>query len=238
MMKRYRRQTEKTGKTDINSQWAKTRLPQVTQYLEEIRTEELDIDAIAWFDEKHKQCKIGCDSKTETILCKDYEDRMATAATGGAWGKRYPSKVVKFPKEARACFGAAVVRMDAQLPPGAVHDPTTPIVRIGHKNDPFEYTERLVVGLKRYNQELEKEDQRIVKQFGAWKNHDSYESRYPGFGDTELRKKVNNDFCCITDIMDHCVAFGNSVYHGTYAEHNWRIFVGLTAQGETGEGSL
>ena len=87
VLTKHRRLTEKTGKTDKESQWAKCRLGQCIQYLEQVANglaypiEDPPVDEFQFFpvrlneivfsDEKHKQCVLGCNSKYEVQVSRN-----------------------------------------------------------------------------------------------------------------------------------------------------------------------
>ena len=140
-----RRLTMKTGKRDADSQWAKARVIQCQHYLNEMAMNPqmigpwkphhipLILDQIVWFDEKHRKCVLGCNSKHEYQIARNTFDDMPTEPEfGGVFPPRMPTTKEKFPEEARACFGAAFVT----LPDGTEK---------GVKADPYDYTGRFVL---------------------------------------------------------------------------------------------
>ncbi len=79
----HKRQTKKSGKDDENSIWSRARAAQFLQVLSQLAKGEgraiagvdlAGLDAmylrgIVWWDEKHKQCKLGHTSKIESRVC-------------------------------------------------------------------------------------------------------------------------------------------------------------------------
>ena len=102
MIKRYRRMSKKTGKTDKESQWARSRVIQCNHYLKEMTLSygmrpwpqyclPLIVEEIVWFDEKHKQCILGCASKHEYLVARNVFDQNPTLPEfGGVFPKRMP----------------------------------------------------------------------------------------------------------------------------------------------------
>ena len=39
-----------------------------------------------------------------------------------------------------------------------------------------------------------------------------------------MKQAVDKEYCCITDIMDWAIAFGNAVHAGRPSEGRWRLF--------------
>ena len=95
----------------------------------------------------------------------------------------------KFAFEARGCFGVAV-RM---IPDGSL---------TGAKAEPFNYTKRTILGIKSFRKALDDEYNRVKSLRGQWGPVGSgYEERYQERWGEELLKTVNEEFCCIAEIM-------------------------------------
>ena len=245
-MTKNRRSTEKTGKYDKESPWAKARLAQCLQYqsqlspdyqndIKEIRkarsgAEEvitaprMSLDSIVWWDEKHKQCVLGCNSKFETRLARNVFDGSITDPKyGGKFGERMPRKKEKYPKEARACFGVAVKSIQ-NLDTGECE-----YTQIGIKCEPFSYTGRKVYSPEEYERQLKGEFERVKPLKGNWGSIGAgYTERY-GFieGRRRAKEKVDKTCCNVTDIMDHVVRESKKVYQGIINCNAVIIKVGL-----------
>jgi hypothetical protein len=225
IIQKYRRTTKKTGSTAAASQWALNRVCQCNHYLKEMSLSydikpwpqhhvPLFVDEVVWFDEKHKQCVLGFSSKWEYMIARNPFDQMPTdPAFGGIFPPRMFRTKEKFPQEARACFGAAMVT-------------NADGTKEGVKAKPFDYTTRFVLGLKSYNQQLKAEEVRVKSLKGVWGAQGrGYKERY-GEEDwkRKLKETVDKKYCCVTDIMDWAVAFGNEIHKGRPSEGRWRLF--------------
>eukprot|EP01036_Dinobryon_divergens_P029706 gene29706-38837_t len=116
------RLTKKSGKSDPNSDWAKARVVQSDQLLKQLGCKPfelgenfrpINLHALVFWDEKHKEQALGSESKYE------YRIRSSADGTPDATGE-LPAKQertsLKYPKEGRACFGAAMrMRQDDTL---------------------------------------------------------------------------------------------------------------------------
>jgi hypothetical protein len=245
IMKKTRRTTEKTGKTDANSPWAIARFNLCSQYKIQLGAEEyilenrspeisfsdfisterlpngdpfVFLDAIVFWDEKHKECVIGCNSKYETRLCRNvYDGEITPPEYGGVFADVKPRKKVKFSKEARACFGVAMrTKRDSftgKMEAGSEQ---------GIKCKPFSYTGRMVYGLARYNKEVDDEIQRaqnLNRPYSYAKKYGSEEC-----GRAKAKAVVDKKCCCITEIMDFIVSESNKVYENTVFKDTFMIF--------------
>ena len=107
------------------------------------------LDALVIWDEHHRKIVLGHTSKVETRICRNEAGEPCTQANGGKYPPRMPRTSVKYPGEARGCFGVAV-RTNAE-------DGT----KVGIKCKPFNYTNRTVCSISEYREQLEKEKQRM-----------------------------------------------------------------------------
>ena len=92
---------------------------------------------IVWWDEKHKQCKLGHTSKNESRVCVNAAGEPTRPLDGGEFPPWVPNTAVKYPGEARGMFGAAMRQgADGRLE--------------GVKCEPYNYTGRTVVSVEDY----------------------------------------------------------------------------------------
>lgn len=149
IVKKYRRLTEKTGKSDPDAKWSIARLAQARQMKEQLRVGRLPenspelvnpiyppiyLDGVVFIDEKHKKCVLGCNSKYEVQVACNPAGQPTLEEHGGVFPPRMPRKKEKFPKEARGCFAAGCrPHVDTGSPEGV-------------KMEPFQYTGKMVVG--------------------------------------------------------------------------------------------
>ncbi len=227
IIQRHRRQTQKCGKTDPESKWSMARLAQCKQLKEQLalgdkisnneevidpKFDPLYLHGIVFWDEKHKQCTIGHSSKFESRLCLDDDGNIALPADGGYFREYKPSFKVKYPKEARGLFGAAVKKdEDGNL--------------IGVKCKPFNYTSKTIVGIKDFKENYEEAKNKLLKQ----KNKNGLKTDNDGKVITPnwesiVKDKVNKRLICITDLMDHTISESMRVYKGTDMEDKFFIF--------------
>ena len=108
--------------------------------------------------------------------------------------------------------------------------------------EPFNYTNRKVVGPAAYAKGMQIEINRVKKLKSVVQGHGSawsvahghanpYEARYPLTHVAELKKAVDRTLCNITDIMDHIIDEGNKLYANTIYADNWVIWhEGSTSQ--------
>ena len=127
----YRRigDRQKSGKDDENSIWSRARAAQFLQVLSQLAKGEgraiagvdlAGLDAmylrgIVWWDEKHKQCKLGHTSKTESRVCVNAAGEPTRPLDGGEFPPLKPNTALKYPGEARGMFGAVMHKGALQL---------------------------------------------------------------------------------------------------------------------------
>ncbi len=226
-----RRTTKKSGKDDPNSQWARARLAQMRQFKEQLRLATLPanspellnplypplhLDAIVFWDEKHHKVRLGHASKHEVRIRVDANGVPSPEREGGVLPPPMPTTSVKFPEEARGLFGACMIKETAA-------DGT--VTYRGVKAKPFQYTKRLVIGLKTFNAALQAELQRVKPLGGVWGAADNgYEHRFGANWEVKLRSKVNKKYCCITELMDHVIKQSNKIYANTPHANTYLIF--------------
>ena len=152
VMKVSRRLTKKIGNNDLGSTWAKASLAQCEQYIRQINLGRLNgepvpnimyepsterplyIDGIVFWDEKHKQCKLGHNSKYETQ--KAMKDGIPTSTEhGGKFPPKSDRPVPKYSGEARGLFGVGIRRIPD----------IEEVAYEGFTLKPFFYTDRKVV---------------------------------------------------------------------------------------------
>jgi hypothetical protein len=124
----------------------------------------LDIDQCAWFDECHKKCHIGdcvAEGANEEYLVFPRNEAGKIDLLNGTYASEDRIKMkVKYAKEARFCFGCAVVtRKD---------DPTNK--RIGRRCEPFDYSEKTLLSIKEFGARQKTEISRVksLSSGGEW----------------------------------------------------------------------
>ncbi|KAJ1385737.1 hypothetical protein B484DRAFT_461248, partial [Ochromonadaceae sp. CCMP2298] len=224
---RTRRHTKKSGKEDEESTWAKSRVAQCDQFRLQLHLGTLNPDsavvkasefkpvlahALVFWDENHKQCILGHTSKYETLVARNPFDNTPTAPQyGGVFPAKKSRTTVKFPEEARGCFGAAV----RKRPEGTLE---------GVKATPFCYTGRKVVGIKNFENAKTLELARV--KLLPKKLYD-YQVRWPTDWEARLHKKMITGagaLCCITEIIDHMWSESKKIYAGTEYENSFFIY--------------
>ena len=235
-----RRGTKKSGKTDVNSAWAKARKAQCEQWREQLRLgtsthgtrqastlPPMRVDGIVWWDEHHQKTRCGHASKHVSLVSRDPATGKASKPVEEGGKGVFPEvedvTSVKYEQEGRGCFGAAV-RQGA----GGVNE--------GVKCEPFFYTGFKIIGWKKFEKlvaaELKEKEETVSKQKGrAWENGwrgkgYGYKQRYPETWRAEVVAAVERSThnMCVTKLMDHVVAESKKVYAGTAREHDFLIF--------------
>jgi hypothetical protein len=217
-----RRATKKSGNDDKGSIWANARVNQARQLIEELDNGKLSEEAIVWWDEKHKKCILGCCTKDEWRVCRNEAGVICDEAHGGKFPDKLKVTSVKFPKEARGIFGAALVRVDGVLK--------------GVKAAPFQYTDKMVIGPASFEKKIKAEVARVKTLKGIWSGGQGYEGKYGENWREHVIKKVHTDgHICIIDLMDHVINESIKIYEGTVHEFDFFLFHdGLSAWWEEG----
>ena len=226
IIKRTKRGRKKSGKTDVNCMWSTARLAEVKQFKEMLRLGSLPPDhidvvnspfpplllhAIAWWDEKHAKVKLGHESKWENRLYRNPFDNQPTEPEfGGVLPPAMPNTSMKFAEEARFLFGVAMRKEGEDM--------------VGIKAEPFSYTGRHVVGVKAYDAAIKAELHRVMSLKGVWNNKGGYHGRYGDRWEAEVKRVVNQKWCCIIELIDHVTAESTNIYRGTEWEHTFLIF--------------
>lgn len=239
IINRTRRHTKKTGNTDAESTWAKARLAQCVQFLEQFRLGHLPdghpdlqqpayppvkLHALVIFDENHKKCILGHSSKFENRIHRnDYDNAPTDPKFGGKLPPKKDRTKPKYEKEARGCFGVAM-----KLQPDGT--------KIGVKTGVFNYTERKVVGMKAYNTAVRAELRRVLPLKGVWKNDGyGYQQRYPDTWEAEVRKVVDKKLCSVKGIIDFMVRESDKIYAGTPYANSYFMYHDALSQFWEGE---
>jgi|AntAceMinimDraft_1070359.scaffolds.fasta_scaffold22423_1 hypothetical protein len=242
-MRIHKRQQCKSGKRDIGSIWALARIAQMQQLKQQLGygsvpgTPSVDLpriflDGVAFWDEFHLKCKLGHASKWECVMCRHPEtDEVCTEEEGGVWEEEKPNTSMKFAQEARTCLGAYMRKAHEGDAASEVHEGY-----VGKTMELFDYTHRSVIGPASYAKKITAELARVKPLRGCWgtAGH-GYEERWPDTWQAEVRARVNKDWCCITDIMDHVIDESTKAYAGTEHADDFFIFHdGLSAWWEKG----
>lgn len=237
---RFRRGTTDAGNFDKDSPWAIARLAQARQLKAQLEpslaayrerrdvarsskapvASTLKLEQIAFWDEKHSECKLGYASKHEYVMPN--ADGSVT---------RRPRTQPKYDKEARFCLGVSMKQVGNSW--------------VGHRFAPFEYTSLIMVGPKRYQTCVEAEIRAVRKIHGAnseWSKHDvdaadkldggRYELRYGSSWRSEMANSLrkvragvrSEGIVCVTALMDHIVREGNDFYKSTPFAKSWVLF--------------
>ena len=221
------RGTQKSGKKDMNSPWAQARLGQCRQFKEQLRLGTLQNDhpdlqnavwppvylhGLVFLDEKHQQTCLGLLQKNEILISRNEHGEPTAPEFGGSFPERHFVTTVKYPGEARGCFGVALRKKE---------DGTVEGVRL----NPFNYTGRTVVGVKTFESYKKIERERVKQSKGCWgKEGQGYEHQYGDNWEAELVKAVSKEYCCITELMDSVVTEAKRVYEGTEMQDKFFIF--------------
>ncbi|KAJ1419701.1 hypothetical protein B484DRAFT_400097, partial [Ochromonadaceae sp. CCMP2298] len=223
-----------SGKDDEGSTWAKAREAEARQFARQLELGDIDpncdevknsewpaltVLAIAWWDENHKKCILGHTSKYENRISRNGYDKTPTPLQfGGVLPAKSKKTAMKFPPEARGCFGCAVV----QNADGTCR---------GEKAVPFNYTGKWVVGMKGWKLAQTAELARVLPLGKQWGQVGyGYKDRY---GD-DWEKMVNavltrgnqtrHALVCVTDLIDHVIAESTRMYAGSAHANDFIIF--------------
>lgn len=186
----------------------------------------LHLEGFISFDEKHLKQQVGIHTKIERRVKRDQFG--VPSATGSLPPKR-KKVALKYEQEARAMFGCFLYR-----------DENNQLV--GGKADVFDYSGRLVVGVKNYNKAVdeelaEKRNRKKGKRETVWtRGVGGYEGRYGADNARrEAQKVVNKKFCCATELIDHIHRCAEAAFKGTPYEKTYRVYHDhLSAMWESG----
>ncbi len=93
--------------------------------------------------------RLGCSSKHETVTSRDpVSKELKSPDEGGVFSERHPTTTVKYPQEARFCFGLAM-----RTKSGGEQE--------GVKCAPFDYTGLTVLGPAEYEKRVKAEISRV-----------------------------------------------------------------------------
>jgi hypothetical protein len=220
---RQHRQTKKSGKDDEDTPWAKARVEQCNQFLiqYEMPVEELVVDHPTWpklyldgvvfWDEHHRQVILGHSSREETRISRNELGEPCSVKNGGVFPPRRPRTTVKYPGDARGCFGVAVRRKGVELQ--------------GIKCKPFNYTGKKVCSISTFDGAVEKELARVKNQRGQWgKQGKGYPERFGDEFMIHAKNNVGKKLCSIKDIIDHVITESTAVYADTDKADTFLIY--------------
>jgi len=251
------RKTCKSGKTDQDSTWAKASKAEAEQLLKQIEMGEMDpesgeyktlrekmppiyINALAFWDEHHREIILGHASKMEGRVARNpFDGEFTSPDMGGVFGKERPNTSVKYPGQACGSFGVCLDDSSGELE--------------GIRLTPFDYTGKKVVGDKAYSLAMDIELNRVKKLKGQWGapgagyyerwSASKFESvPYPGFdepiprAEAELRAIVDRKLCHVNRLIDHCFTETEKQYKGTKYEDSWMLYHDGLTQWWTPEG--
>jgi hypothetical protein len=232
---RSRRMSKKSGKEDEGSPWALARVAQCTQFLKQLRLGKLpatsaevvaskaqglppiQVDAIVWWDENHKKQVLGHTSKWENRVARNAFDNEPTPIEfGGVLPAKSMRTAMKFPQEARGCFGCALVKQGD----GSWR---------GVKAPPYCYTGKFVIGIKQWEAKKKAEELRVLPLKGCWTNDPTYgyRQKYGDRWEKEIEAVLGrgkSSKVCITSLIDHVIAESKRIYAGTPHADTFIIF--------------
>jgi hypothetical protein len=234
VINRSRRATKKSGKDDEGSTWAKARKAECVQFKRQLELGDmlpgcaevtdspfppLTVYQIAWWDENHKKVILGHTSKFENRISRNTFDKTPTPLQyGGVLPAKSKKTAMKFPPEARGCFGCAVVR-DAD---GTCR---------GEKAVPFNYTGKWVVGRKAWVQAQQAEMARVLPLAKPWGLPGSgYKERYGDDWEKMVNavltrgNKTRHALVCVTDLIDHVVVESTRIYASSAHANDFILF--------------
>ena len=113
---------------------------------------------------RRSYCLVGCCTKDEWRVFRNEAGVICDEAHGGKFPDKLKVTSVKFPKEARGIFGAALVRVDGVLK--------------GVKTAPFQYTDKMVIGPASFEKKIKAEVARVKTLKGIWSGGQGYEGKY------------------------------------------------------------
>ena len=185
-------------------------------------------------DQHHKKCLLGKSSLWDTKMPLDEAGQWCSTDDGGQYPEWSDNMSVKFPKEVRFHFGVMMKR------------DVNGVLR-GYKAEPFEYTGKWVVGVKRFEHEVKAvvdkanrlqgggtwsvtkkytKEQLAALEGGRWEawyieKHGSGD----GWREAVLEKVGSGDHAliCVTELMQHTIDEGNRLFRGTPHENTWVI---------------
>jgi hypothetical protein len=176
--------------------------------------------------EGDKKVKLGHASTMETrISVNDWDGEVTAPEFGGKFPAKKPNTSMKYPGEARACFGAAMRK-----------NPISGEME-GVKAEPFDYTGKTVIGPKKFAGLMVTEEKRVIGMGKQWKKG-GYDVMYPDPAERKaaLIKKINKADATISvcDIIHHVIEESKKIYAGTAEEDTFLIFHdGLSAWWES-----
>jgi hypothetical protein len=238
--KRQKTKTRPTGNKDVNSSWAKARLAQAKQYLEQLRkggqrmtrrgasaaATPLELASIAWWDEKHKKIRLGCMGKHTWTYPVGGDGRYLSEADGGACFEPAAQTVPKFAEEARFAFGVMMKSSDGGR------------TLTGVRMEPFEYTGKKMLGVAAYEKAVKGEvDAAASKKGGAWakvRKPTTLEGSDSGYlkggrwfllHGTSWEDKISDflKLVCVTKLIDHIISEGDIAFAHTPFASTWVI---------------
>ena len=194
------------------------------------------IEQVLILDETHERCHLGKSSEFDCLMPFDTATGdWCAVEDGGEYGDWTDTTCVKFPKEVRLLLGV-MVRRDGND------------VLVGDRMKPFEYTNKWIVGIKKFEKFMQLEIDRAnhLKGGGGWASTKGYSAaqlatlpggRYEarliettGKGDgwqAEVKEVVGRGEAAkmvVTDLMDHAIAEGNRLFADTPYKDTWILF--------------
>ncbi|KAJ1421305.1 hypothetical protein B484DRAFT_465573 [Ochromonadaceae sp. CCMP2298] len=180
------------------------------------------VERIAFWDENHKKVMLGHTSKWENRIARNlpcYGKEPTSVLFGGVLPAKSMRTTIKFPGEARGLFGCALV----EQADGS---------HLGVKAVPYCYTNKFVIGIKKWNEKKKAEELRVLPKKGAWTNDPTYgyRQRYGVNWEQELEAVLGRKGehgmpkVCITSLIDHVISESKRMYAGTPYADSFIIF--------------
>ena len=144
-----KKKKKKSGREDPACDWSVCRLAQATQWLEQFRIGRLEpnhedrlnskfpplfLCAIAFWDEHHRETILGDANIYQHLVARNENGVFTSPSLGGIFSPVGDITSVKYPGEARGCFGVGVIK---RIIGNNQYE--------GVRAEPFNYTGRTVV---------------------------------------------------------------------------------------------
>ena len=211
-------------------------------------------------DEHHRKTKLGRATKYEVRIRRDASGKIAPPEKDGVLKAKNKRATQKSNKEARGMFMAAEVKVPAggaddeagSGGEGSDGEEDQAWAYDGRRLPPLNYSGAWVVGVKSWNEELEKErvkakamkrkfggvglgyeDQPGAMQLDAWG-----EPMWKRDAGQWLNRRSEDAKVCVTDLIDHMITESKKIYAGTDMEDRFLMFHDALAQWNEDEAQL
>mmetsp|Transcript_33519 Transcript_33519/g.88014 ORF Transcript_33519/g.88014 Transcript_33519/m.88014 type:complete len:672 (+) Transcript_33519:311-2326(+) len=229
----FRTMTHKQGTTDVNSPWAHARFLFALQLSIQMQGDEeladkfglkpFSIHQVLWLDEKHMKEIVGNFTKWTYSIPKDpASGRYLPVENGGRYmaSDRKERMKLKYANEVRLAFGLALTlkKVDGVW------------CEVAEKMEPFDYTNRMMIGSKRYEQQFWKAVDTNFRERGGkgspwgpktWPADQPlprgkrYQFRYGDGWEAKVWEKVNATYCCVDELIEHVKKEADRIFEGS-----------------------